>query len=173
MSRSPPRSAPLPLTPLPSALLPPCSHPLLSHPQLAPMSTTNDLKIAVKYTRPQQKGTALIFMLRVDSFMSLGADLTHLSAFPHEQVAILGTQVAILGTQVAILGTQVAILGTRDEEPPPRSPDAHPMHTRCAPDAYQCMHAMHAGYHVRSLRPPTAHTLPLPSPRYRSSSIPR
>ena len=30
-------------------------------------------------------GRALIFMLRVESFMALGADLSYLSAFPHEQ----------------------------------------------------------------------------------------
>ena len=53
--------------------------------ELAPMSTTNDMKIAVKYTRPEPGGFALLFMLKVESFMSLGADLAYLSAFPQEQ----------------------------------------------------------------------------------------
>ena len=48
------------------------------------MSTTSDLNIAVKYSRGSSAG-ALIFMLSVDSFMSLGADLTYLSAFPEER----------------------------------------------------------------------------------------
>lgn len=52
--------------------------------ELAPMSTTEDLRIALKYTRGADAG-ALIFMLRAQSFMQQGADLTFLSAFPEER----------------------------------------------------------------------------------------
>ena len=48
------------------------------------MSTTEDLKIALKYTRGANAG-ALIFMLRAQSFMQQGADLAYLSAFPEER----------------------------------------------------------------------------------------
>jgi len=51
--------------------------------ELAPMSTTSNLDIAIKYSRG--RGEALIFKLNIESFMSLGADLTYLSAFPHER----------------------------------------------------------------------------------------
>ena len=51
--------------------------------ELAPMSTTTNLDIAVRYSRGA--GTALIFRLRSTSFMNLGCDLTPLSAFPHEK----------------------------------------------------------------------------------------
>ena len=42
--------------------------------ELAPMSTTEDPHIALKYTRGAEAG-ALIFMLRASSFMQQGADL--------------------------------------------------------------------------------------------------
>ena len=51
--------------------------------ELAPMSTTLDLRVAVRYARGVPH--ALLFMLRVDSFMQEGADLTFLSAFPQER----------------------------------------------------------------------------------------
>ena len=51
--------------------------------ELAPMSTTTNLDIAVRYSRGA--GSALIFRLRSTSFMNLGCDLTELSAFPHEK----------------------------------------------------------------------------------------
>ena len=52
--------------------------------ELAPMSTSEDLRIALKYTRGADAG-ALVFMLKAQSFMQLGADLTYLSAFPEER----------------------------------------------------------------------------------------
>ena len=51
--------------------------------ELAPMSTTSDLRVAVRYARGVSK--SLIFMLRVDNFMQEGADLAFLSAFPQER----------------------------------------------------------------------------------------
>jgi hypothetical protein len=70
--------------------------------ELAPMSTTKSLEIAVRYATnadketlgvrvserlvpEQRRKTALLFKLKIDSFIDMGADLTFLSAFPHEQ----------------------------------------------------------------------------------------
>jgi hypothetical protein len=47
------------------------------------MSTTSDLRIAIKYARGASH--ALLFRLRVDNFMCQGADLTYCSAFPQER----------------------------------------------------------------------------------------
>ena len=68
--------------------------------EIAPMSTTNDLSIAVRYAtnadneapnplaaslRPEERRkTALLFRLEIESFLDMGADLSFLSAFPHE-----------------------------------------------------------------------------------------
>ena len=50
--------------------------------ELAPMSTTTDLSIAVTYSR----GTSsLLFKLKTGSFMQRGADLDYLSTFPGER----------------------------------------------------------------------------------------
>ena len=51
--------------------------------ELASMSTTNELTIAVRYASGTKN--ALLFRLRSTSFMNLGCDLTALSAFPHEK----------------------------------------------------------------------------------------
>ena len=70
--------------------------------ELAPMSTTKSLSIAVRYATAntdkeapheraarlvpeQRRKTALLFKLKIDSFLDMGADLSFLSAFPHEQ----------------------------------------------------------------------------------------
>ena len=50
--------------------------------ELAPMSTTTDLEIAIKYAKGAQ--TALLLKLNAATFMQQGADLTFLSAFPQE-----------------------------------------------------------------------------------------
>ena len=50
--------------------------------ELAPMSTTEDPHIALKYTRGAEAG-ALIFMLRASSFMQQGADLVSTSLLWH------------------------------------------------------------------------------------------
>ena len=47
----------------------------------APMSTTEDLSVAVEYSLSSQ---ALLFRIVTTSFMQRGADLTFLSAFPAE-----------------------------------------------------------------------------------------
>ena len=49
--------------------------------ELAPMSTTSALKVAVAYS---EAATSLIFKLRTDSFMARGAEIKFLSAFPSE-----------------------------------------------------------------------------------------
>lgn len=56
--------------------------------ELAPMSTTTDMHIAVQYARAGPGGEALLFRLRSSTFMNLGCDLTPFSAFPHEREAL-------------------------------------------------------------------------------------
>jgi hypothetical protein len=49
--------------------------------ELAPMSTTTDLNVALKYGTSE---TSIILKLRTTSFMQRGADLSWVSAFPAE-----------------------------------------------------------------------------------------
>jgi len=49
--------------------------------ELAPMSTTSDLEVAVQYSSAAQ---SLLFKVKTDSFMQRGASIQYLSAFPHE-----------------------------------------------------------------------------------------
>jgi hypothetical protein len=60
--------------------------------ELAPCSTTPNLKVAVRYARdwsvPAEGEKALIFRVLVDSFMAAGPNLKWLSAFPHENEAL-------------------------------------------------------------------------------------
>ena len=51
--------------------------------ELAPMSTTTSLEVAVQYAAGAK--SALIFKLRTDSFMQRGASIGFLSAFPTEE----------------------------------------------------------------------------------------
>ena len=51
--------------------------------ELAPMSTTSDIMVALHYARSMER--SLMFKLRTDSFMGRGADLRFLSAFPNER----------------------------------------------------------------------------------------
>jgi len=50
--------------------------------ELAPMSTTTDLRVAVKYAASAE---SLLFEIETASFMERGADLSFLSAFPAER----------------------------------------------------------------------------------------
>ena len=50
--------------------------------ELAPMSTTTDLKVAVEYSMSE---SSLLFKIKTKSFMQRGADLQYLSAFPAEK----------------------------------------------------------------------------------------
>ena len=50
--------------------------------ELAPMSTTSDLRLALAYAL---SGSSLIFKIHSTSFMTRGADISFLSAFPAEQ----------------------------------------------------------------------------------------
>jgi len=50
--------------------------------ELAPMSTTFDLKTAVKYSASRH---AVLLRLRTSNFLMRGADITYLSAFPGER----------------------------------------------------------------------------------------
>lgn len=49
--------------------------------ELAPMSTTSDLKIAMTYSASPN---AVLLRLRTKNFMTRGADISFLSAFPGE-----------------------------------------------------------------------------------------
>lgn len=51
--------------------------------ELAPMSTTHELKVALRYSA--SRGHRLVFKLRTESFMERGADISFLSAFPLEK----------------------------------------------------------------------------------------
>ena len=50
--------------------------------ELAPMSTTTELGVALKYPA---SSAAVLLRLRTSSFMQRGADLSYLSAFPAER----------------------------------------------------------------------------------------
>lgn len=52
--------------------------------ELAALSTTDDLGIAVRYARVTHGSSALIFRIVVPNAMQLGIDLRFVSAFPHE-----------------------------------------------------------------------------------------
>jgi len=52
--------------------------------ELGNMSCSADLRTAVRYTMSSDS-RALIFMLRAETFMQLGADLSFLSCFPEEK----------------------------------------------------------------------------------------
>ena len=62
--------------------------------ELAPCSTSADLKMAIRYAKDWQADgngrgdTALIFRVLIDDFMSQGPDLSFLSVFPHEKEAL-------------------------------------------------------------------------------------
>jgi hypothetical protein len=56
--------------------------------ELAPMSTTTDIDTAVRYARAGRGRESLLFRIRSNTFMNLGCDLTHFSAFPHEREAL-------------------------------------------------------------------------------------
>jgi hypothetical protein len=53
--------------------------------EIAPMSTTTDLNVAVDYAVRGSKAASLILKLRTPSFMQRGADISFLSAFPSEK----------------------------------------------------------------------------------------
>ena len=57
--------------------------------ELAPMSTTTDLRVALEYTRMEQgsrdSGAALLFRVLVSNMMQRGADLEYLSVKPSEK----------------------------------------------------------------------------------------
>ena len=57
--------------------------------ELAPMSTTTDLSIAVAYSISSR---SLLLKLRTNSFMGRGADLSYLSAFPGESEILVSTR---------------------------------------------------------------------------------
>lgn len=50
--------------------------------ELAPMSTTTKLEVAIAYS---DASTSLIFKIRTDTFMQRGASIQFLSAFPDEE----------------------------------------------------------------------------------------
>ena len=69
----------------------PASFHLQGGSELAPCSTTADLRVAVRYAcgaSAARAGNGLLFRVLVPSFMQQGADLSFLSAFPHEREAL-------------------------------------------------------------------------------------
>ena len=50
--------------------------------ELAPMSTTSNLQVAVQYSASPQ---AVLLRLRTEDFMTRGPDISFLSAFPTEE----------------------------------------------------------------------------------------
>ena len=50
--------------------------------ELAPMSTTSDLEVAIRYSSAAQ---SLLFKVKTESFMQRGASIQYLSAFPNEE----------------------------------------------------------------------------------------
>jgi hypothetical protein len=57
--------------------------------KLAPMSTTTDLDIAVRYARAGRGARVFAFSHPLEQVHeSLGCDLTYFSAFPHEREAL-------------------------------------------------------------------------------------
>ena len=53
--------------------------------ELAPMSTTAELKIALLYSQGRQGTISTLLWIRTENFMDRGVDLEWLSAFPHEK----------------------------------------------------------------------------------------
>ena len=57
--------------------------------ELAPMSTTTDLRVALAYTRmddgARRSGSALLFRVLVSNMLQRGADLSYLSVVPSEK----------------------------------------------------------------------------------------
>ena len=53
--------------------------------ELAPMSTTRELWVALQYSQGAAGRTNTLLWLRSDDFMDRGVDLEWLSAFPHEK----------------------------------------------------------------------------------------
>ena len=53
--------------------------------ELAPMSTTADLSIALHYSQGPSGTISTLLWIRTESFMDRGVDLEFLSAFPHEK----------------------------------------------------------------------------------------
>ena len=52
--------------------------------ELAPMSKTANLKIAMGYSKPNKTKNAVLLRLRTENFMARGPDISFLSAFPAE-----------------------------------------------------------------------------------------
>ena len=57
--------------------------------ELAPMSTTTSMKVAVQYAKPAKSTSSLIFKINTKSFLERGANLAFLSAFPAEDEYLL------------------------------------------------------------------------------------
>ena len=53
--------------------------------ELAPMSSTGDLRVALQYSQGPEGTINTLLLLRTENFMDRGVDLEWLSAFPHEK----------------------------------------------------------------------------------------
>ena len=52
--------------------------------ELAPMSTTSNLRVAMEHSAPQKTQNAVLLRLLTEDFMTRGPDISFLSAFPGE-----------------------------------------------------------------------------------------
>ena len=57
----------------------------ISGTELAPMSTTTDLMVAIKYSAPGASQTSILLQIDSTTFFDRGADISFLSAFPAEK----------------------------------------------------------------------------------------
>ena len=74
--------------------------------EIAPMSTTSSLEIAVRYAMDTGGGvvsdshllrpSALLFKFHIDHWAKMGADLSFLSAFPYEEEILYGPMTLIV-----------------------------------------------------------------------------
>ena len=69
--------------------------------ELAPMSTTTDLSVAVRYSSPSPQSPPLIFKIRTANLMDRGGDIQFLSAFPAEREILYGPLTFLQPTGVA------------------------------------------------------------------------
>ena len=58
--------------------------------ELAPMSTTAELWVALQYSQGPSGTISTLLWLRTENFMDRGVDLEWLSAFPHEKEFLYG-----------------------------------------------------------------------------------
>ena len=78
--------------------------------EMAPMSTTRDVRVAVRYA--QQGERSVLFKIVVESFMQLGAQLSWISVFPREEEILFPplTHLKVLAGPEVLAGTPFTII---------------------------------------------------------------